>query len=271
MWKARYIESRPDAVDRAMSSAGVVRTSIGKLMFSPDASIHRRTSRSASRPASRGHGVLHLPEDHVARGGEHLVRHVGVGPLGQRPSGELVDPRDPAEARALPTLLARPKTVLDRKSSSSQRRNLPSGAGVVDGAVVLLGQDPLGVREPVELEVVVVGGELVEPPERLAPDHRELVGLEGEQRLDPEGERGEDAQCAEADPGDREDVGVLGPRRPQHLAGAGRPARARRSGRSARRRRRRCRGCRWRWRLRRSARRCRPCCAATVRRPRGWR
>ena len=94
VWKARYIVSRPNAVDSGTSSAGATRTSTGKLIRQSAASIARRASRSAGEPGLARHGVLHLPEDDVAPGGEDAVRDVAVAAGGQRPRQDPVQPRD---------------------------------------------------------------------------------------------------------------------------------------------------------------------------------
>ncbi len=66
------------------------------------------------------------------------------------------------------------------------------------------------MREPVELEVLVDGGEVVEPLQHLVEGHRLLVGGEQEGRFDAEGECGDHAEGAEAEPGALEQPGVLG-------------------------------------------------------------
>ena len=58
---------------------------------------------------------------------------------------------------ARPTEQATWKTPLERNSSSIQPLTGPSGVGGARAAVVALGVAAAGVREPVELEVLVLG------------------------------------------------------------------------------------------------------------------
>ena len=160
------------------------------------------------QPGVAGHAVLHLPEHHGTPRGEHLVRYVAVAALAQCPGGEAVEPGDqarpgvaepvdPAEDPVGQELVVEPGTC--------PRERL----GLVEGAVVALGQQPVGVREPVHLEVLVGPDQLVEVGQRPVPAHRRLDRLQGEQRLDAQRHRGQDPESAEPEPGDLEDVRVL--------------------------------------------------------------
>ena len=114
--------------------------------------------------------------------------------------------------------------MLDRKSSSSQLAEPGERLGLGEVGVepgVALDQQPVGVGEPVHVGVVAAGDQLVERAEGHVPRHRLLVGLEQEERLDGERDPGQDAEGAEADPRDLEDVGVVLGRGVDDLAGAG--------------------------------------------------
>ncbi len=169
------------------------------------------------------HGVLHLAEDDAARGGEDPVRDVGVGPRAEQGGAHPVHPRDHgrhpvgagsehAERGVLQELVVEPGTPPGERAA---HRQVGAAAGVA------LGQHPVGVREPVHVDVVGGRGHLVEAVERLVPRHRLLLRLQHEDRLDPERDRGEDAERAEPDPGEVEDVGVLLGRGAEQLAGPG--------------------------------------------------
>ncbi len=58
--------------------------------------------------------------------------------------------------------------------------------------------------------MLVDGGEVVQPVQHLVEAHRLLVRGEQEGRFDGEGERGDHAECAEAEPGGLEQLRVLG-------------------------------------------------------------
>ncbi|UUZ58925.1 hypothetical protein LP418_23165 [Nocardioides sp. B-3] len=73
--------------------------------------------------------------------------------------------------------------------------------------VVGLRHHPLGVREPVGVDVVVVARELVVRRQQRVPGHRPFVRLEREQRFDRERDLGEDAQRTQPDPTRGEDLG----------------------------------------------------------------
>ena len=101
-----------------------------------------------------------------------------------------------------------PKTVFSRRSSLNQA---PAGAGLVVGRhpVVGLGQGPLGVRHPVELEVVVVRDALVQAGQNVVERCRPLVGVQDERVHAAQGDLGDHADRADADQGGREDVGLV--------------------------------------------------------------
>jgi hypothetical protein len=80
--------------------------------------------------------------------------------------------------------------------------------GALGHSVVPLDQGLLGVREPVELEVVVVVDELGQALQHLRQRHRLLAGVQQERRDALQRHLGDDAQRAEADPGGAE-PGVL--------------------------------------------------------------
>ncbi len=100
------------------------------------------------------HGVLHLPEHHPARRREDPVGDVGVGAGRQGPGGHPVDPGDAARHDVADPVegaeeRVRQQLVVDVGTEPGERLE------VVEGAVVALGQHPVGVREPVGLRVRV--------------------------------------------------------------------------------------------------------------------
>ena len=116
----------------------------------------RAPSRSASGNRRPRQGVLHLAEPHRARSGEHLVRVVGVLPVAVDPGREPVDLRGQRAARrAEPGTSARARRSTSRAPRPSCRRPTPdAAAGVAGQARVALRHHAVGVRPPVELEVV---------------------------------------------------------------------------------------------------------------------
>nr|WP_202978014.1 hypothetical protein [Nocardioides daphniae] len=86
------------------------------------------------------------------------------------------------------------------------------------------------------VDVVVGAGQLVEGAQELFPADGTLLGLEAEERLDVEGDLGQDAQGAEPHPAQVEEVGVLRRVGPDDLTGAGDELEARELGRQAARR-----------------------------------
>ncbi len=184
----------------------------------PARALHQRLELAQDgRDLLARHRVLHLGEPHRARAGEHLVREVGVRPLGPRAGRDGGDRRDglrepPADpAGALPDRVGE-ELVVQPGLEPGQRRGRPLAA------VVALGGAAVGVREPVELEVLVDGRQVVQPAEHLVEAHRLLVGGEQEGRLDTEGDRADHPEGAEAQPGALEQLGVLGRRAALHAA-----------------------------------------------------
>ncbi|GIN05705.1 hypothetical protein Pve01_73630 [Planomonospora venezuelensis] len=149
-------------------------------------------------------GVLHLPEAHPSRRHEDPVREVAVAALGLRAGGDPVDARDQggrprADAAQGAEDAVRQHLVLPPRRGA--RRGLLL-AGVEVGADVLLDHEAVGVGEPVEVEVVRGVRHLVVRRQPALPRHRLLVGLDDEERLDVEGQAGQDAERAEADAGE---------------------------------------------------------------------
>jgi len=139
-------------------------TSTGKLIRRSERSTHGLLElpvRRPRRPPLRAGGRNSIStKPHPARAGEHLVRDVRVGPA---PTGRGL--RDPGRWRGWPARdPARPQRVhgwkrpLDSSSSSDPRRRpAPGGAARALAAVVPAWCCSLaGVREPVELEVLVL-------------------------------------------------------------------------------------------------------------------
>ena len=73
------------------------------------------------------------------------------------------------------------------------------------------------MREPVELEVLVLRGQLIQPAQHLVPAHRLLPRLQQEGGHHPEGDRGDDAESAQANRGRGQQLGPLGRRAGNHL------------------------------------------------------
>ena len=255
--------SRPCAVDSQASSAGPAGSRRGSRSASP-AARRGRGPRERRHAGRAGHGVLHLPEDHPARRGQHPVRDVAVGARRQRPRGQPVQGRDPAGAQVPdpvdgPEEAVGEQLVLDVGPQPRQR------LGPRRRAVVALGQHPVGVREPVGLEVVGGRHQVVE-----AVDHGRPRASAARPRRSMKAARRRKVtavttpRAPRPDPCGREQL-RLGRCRP-----AGRAPRCRRRGpgrvrppaRTATRAGHRCRGCRSRSRRRPSAGRCRPGCAA---------
>ena len=199
------------------------------------------------------HGVLHLQEPHPARAGEDPVGPVDVLGGGEPARGDTVEStaRGAASRRRAGTRGRRRRCRSARRPSTRPPGRAPAPRL---GGVVALGGGDVGVREPVELDVVVVAVESSRAPSR---GRAASTACSAERGHGLKGHDDEHPERAEAHPCGREDVGVLARRaaadgavggdelQRAHLvgepAGVGRP----------------CRACRWRWRPRRSARRCR--------------
>ena len=151
------------------------------------------------------------------------MRDVAVGARGQGPAGELVGardcPRHPVQGpRQRSEDRVGQEVVVEPLAPAGERFGLAEG--YVE-PVVGLDLHPVGVGEPVEVGMVVPVDDLVVRRQRLVPGGRPFVGLQDEQRLDLEGQLGEDAEGAQADPGEVEDVRVLVAACLDYLAGSG--------------------------------------------------
>ena len=113
--------------------------------------------------------------------------------------------------RAVLTRLTTSKTRFDRRSSSSHDRQ--PGQRILarlDGqAGVALGQHPIRVREPVELEVVRAVDEGVEVRQGARQGPGILPGPQQEGRHALQGQLRDDAEGAQADPGRLEQVRLV--------------------------------------------------------------
>ena len=189
---------------------------------------HRGTARAVDPAAHlrqrrhgglEGDGVLHLHEAHAAGRGEHAVRPVVVleatrarhhpgdlrgerRPAGGRPVGRLECPG--AQHRVDPPLLP-----------TAER-----GEGLVVAAVAL-GERPAGVGHPEELEVVVVGHQVVERLGHLVEAAGLLDGVQVERGHHLQGDARHDPQRAHAHAGHPQHLGVVGPVAVEHVARAG--------------------------------------------------
>ena len=141
-----------------MSSAGATRTSTGKLIRRSERSTSAFSSRSAVGRRLPRHRVLHLHEAHPARAGEDLVGDVGVGPGSDRRgwrSWRCPGRRPGSRRRPSGRRPRRRCWTGTRRRASLRNRGQRRGRALA--AVVALGGAALGVREPVELEVLVLG------------------------------------------------------------------------------------------------------------------
>ena len=142
------------------------------------------------------------------------MRHVGVGPGGERGRGEPVQRGDepragPAQAAQCPEAGVLHHLELPEPPPGRQRRRNPRPGRLIAAGqpVVPLDQGLAAVGEPVELEVVVGRGQLIELLEDLVHRHRALVGQQGERRHAAQRHRADHAERAEADPRGVEQLG----------------------------------------------------------------
>jgi hypothetical protein len=130
------------------------------------------------------------------------VRDVGEGPGRKRTSGEPVQRGDCRRSPVDETLCDLEHTVGQQfivEQLSPARQRLAGFTWL--RPVVAFGQRDVGVREPIELEVLVAVGKCLELLEDLVERHRLLDGGQLEARLALQGDRGDDAEGADADAG----------------------------------------------------------------------
>ncbi|CDZ92394.1 hypothetical protein RHRU231_950044 [Rhodococcus ruber] len=153
-----------------------------------------------------GDGVLHLPEPDPARGGEDAVAAIDELPGGQGPRGEPVELGDEgrrAGCEALDDLehAVGEHLVVEEAAQPSHR-----GARCVGGQPgVALGEYPVGVRKPVELEVVDAEPVALEHGQGVVERPGCFRRMQCERGHTLQGDRGEDADGAEAEPGGLEE------------------------------------------------------------------
>ena len=182
MWTATKPLSRPAAVLIRASSAATVRTSIG----------NGTAKRARARPAldeleHAAHGldgalarerVLHLGEAHEAGAREDAVGAIDAVAGAGEARDEPVDARD-LRGQAAPEAAAELEGVVGEQDVVGVGRGAPAGTRGLVGAVVGARQRGRGVREDVELEVVVGERELVEALERLLQRRRPIDARPG--------------------------------------------------------------------------------------------
>ncbi|CAM5421243.1 hypothetical protein SBADM41S_05604 [Streptomyces badius] len=122
-----YALSRPDAVDSAMSSAGAVRTSTGKLIFSGDRSTMAFSSRSTVTASSRG-TAYSISTNRTRRGLVNTLNGMSVYVRAERARLESLAIEGIVAGTARPSEQATWNTPLDSSSSSIQLLIRPGGA-----------------------------------------------------------------------------------------------------------------------------------------------
>ena len=154
-----------------MSSGAATRTSIGNGMREPELSIQSRRRRMTSTTCSRGTAysdsrktTLRSEQNTLydastysradrARDASWLIRGTRPGRSDREPVGQLED-------------LVGQQFVVDPSRGPADRGCADAGRD----AVVALGQRDVGVREPVELEVIVAVGKVSSKPVRTSPE-----------------------------------------------------------------------------------------------------
>ena len=205
------------------------RTSTGKAARQSLASCTRRSSASTAGGVGPRDRVLHLQETDPAAADEHAVRVVGPGAGAERPGRHAGQRRhqrrhppsggDDAGERAVGEDL-----VVPHRPPARQRRE----PLVQRHPGVALQQRHVGVREPVELDVVGARScSSSKPSMRRGERARPLDGAQRERRHRLQRHGGDHAERAEADPGGGEDLGVPGRRRSRAPSPAASPAPAR--------------------------------------------
>ena len=162
-------------------------------------------------PTSRG--TAYSISRNSTRRGDVKTRcdDVGVGPGADSAREETRLIGGIAPGARSPDPVSQPKSVLESSSSSRQARTRGQRLrGRPTRAVVALGQHPVGVREPVELEVVVGRRPARRTPSSTSPTASAPRRLQGERRHDLEGHGGDDAERAQPDPRGLEERPALG-------------------------------------------------------------
>ena len=140
--------------------------------------------------------VLHLVERRLARRAEDAVAAIAeldrVGPV----AVGLPPPEETEDREAAPA----DDAILHRRLPPRLRRAV---------AQVRLREHPLGRRHPPELEVVVCGDRFVPRLDHLVHDDRRLGAVQIERRHAAKGHVGDDAERAETDASDRQQVRII--------------------------------------------------------------
>lgn len=119
--------SRPEAVDSAMSSAGAVRTSTGKLTLKSERSTRALSSPSAATAAARG-SAYSISTNRTRRGEVNTLYEMSVYVRADSARLEILAMPGMAAGTARPTAQTSWKTPLDSSSSSTQPLTFPGGA-----------------------------------------------------------------------------------------------------------------------------------------------
>ena len=201
-------DCRPNAVDSGMSSPEDTRTSIGNRIGVGRVAANVRTARTASARCSTGRPYS-ISTKRTRRGLQNTL--------------SLRSTRSRSPAADVTTLASRrhragePATdAADEPEAEVLAEPLVAGVGEprlwpqrLVGSDVALDLAPASTTgHPVQLEVVDRGRLLDEPVEQVVERLDGLAGVQPERRHALQGHLGDDPQCAEADPGDAEQVAV---------------------------------------------------------------
>ncbi len=215
------LEGHPDVlVDGQVPAVAPVPVREPDVVGGADPHLHRQRHLERQRVHNGAQGperlrqcgsrqaVLHLHEAHFPRRAEHLVRRGRVGTRGERPGLDAGDRRDGrGEATAEPAGTGEHRVgeeVVVQPATEPVQWLVRGGY-----PVVALGLHPVGVGEPVQLEVVVALDVLGQAGEDVGDRVRLFPGTQDERVHAAQGDLGEYADRADADPGRLEDVRVL--------------------------------------------------------------
>ncbi len=230
-------------------------------MRQPRSSISARSASNAGTTFSAGRAYSISRKRTERCAANTLVESVRELPIAPqlRPTSRLMN--GIVAGTSLPTLA---RDLVQAGSDDARRRTTcPTRGSGCRGAlsgrrVFTFVMATIGVREPVELEVVVLRGALVERRRAPRPSgFRAVDGVQHERRHALQRDVDEDAQRAEAERHRGKQFGVLGLVDDEQVAGCRHQRRTRRPGSRCRRTARRCRACRSRSRRRSTGGRCR--------------
>ena len=200
-------DCRPNAVDSGMSSAADTRTSIGNRIGVGSVAANVRTARTASARCSTGMPYS-ISTKRTRRGLQNTRRCGRRGRAPRRRRDDLGQPRHRAGEPATDAADEPEAEVLAEPlvAGVGEPRLRPQRLVGADVALDLASASTAG--HPVQLEVVDGGRLLDEPVEQVVERLDGLAGVQPERRDALQGHLGDDPQCAEADPGDAQQVAV---------------------------------------------------------------